>query len=70
MGGLGIVAGGGVLPRRIAETAVAGGREVFLVAFEGHTDPATVAGFPTPGSNSGRPGPRFGISATPAVPRL
>ncbi len=46
MGGLGIVAGGGVLPRRIAETAAAGGREVFLVAFEGHTDPATVAGFP------------------------
>ena len=46
MGGLGIVAGGGVLPRRIAETAAAGGRSVFLVAFEGHTDPATVSGFP------------------------
>ena len=46
MGGLGIVAGGGVLPRRIAETAAAGGRAVFVVAFEGHTDAATVEGLP------------------------
>src|SRR3546814_157146 len=44
--GLGIVAGGGVLPRRIAETAAAGGRPVFIIAFEGHTDAATVEGFP------------------------
>lgn len=46
MDGLGIVAGGGVLPRRIAETAAAGGRSVFIVAFEGHTDVPTVDGFP------------------------
>lgn len=45
MDGLGIVAGGGVLPRRIAETAAAAGRPVFIVAFEGHTDPVTVDGF-------------------------
>lgn len=45
MGGLGIVAGSGVLPRRIAETAAVAGRPVFIVAFEGHTDAATVAGF-------------------------
>lgn len=45
MAGLGIVAGGGVLPRRIAETAAAGGRPVFIVAFEGHTDAGTVEGF-------------------------
>lgn len=45
MSGLGIVAGGGVLPRRIAETAAAAGRPVFIVAFEGHTDAATVSGF-------------------------
>jgi len=45
MAGLGIVAGGGVLPRRIAETAAAGGRAVFIVAFAGHTDPGTVDGF-------------------------
>ncbi|MEQ8817727.1 MAG: UDP-2,3-diacylglucosamine diphosphatase LpxI [Thalassobaculum sp.] len=46
MSGLGIVAGGGVLPRRIAETAAAAGRPVFVVAFEGHTDAETVAGLP------------------------
>lgn len=46
MSGLGIVAGGGVLPRRIAETAAAAGRPVFVVAFEGHTEPETVAGLP------------------------
>jgi len=46
MSGLGIVAGGGVLPRRIAETAAAAGRSVFVVAFEGHTDVAAVEGLP------------------------
>ncbi len=46
MSGLGIVAGGGVLPRRIADSATAAGRSVFVVAFEGHTDPETVAGLP------------------------
>ncbi len=46
MSKLGIVAGGGRLPRRIAEVAAAGGRGVFLVAFQGQTDPDTVDGFP------------------------
>lgn len=46
MDGLGIVAGGGELPRRIAEAAVSDGRPVFIIAFVGHTDAATVAGFP------------------------
>lgn len=45
-GGLGILAGGGPLPRRIAETAVAEGRPVFVIAFEGQTDPTTVDGLP------------------------
>lgn len=45
MAGLGIVAGGGILPRRIAEAAANGGRPVFIVAFDGHTDAATVEGF-------------------------
>jgi DUF1009 family protein len=43
---LGILAGGGTLPRRIAETAAAQGRPVFIVAFTGQFDPATVEGFP------------------------
>ncbi|HEX4507915.1 MAG TPA: UDP-2,3-diacylglucosamine diphosphatase LpxI [Alphaproteobacteria bacterium] len=43
---LGILAGGGTLPRRIAEAAAARGRPVFIVAFAGQYDPATVDGFP------------------------
>jgi len=42
---LAVLAGSGPLPRRLAE-ACAGDREVFVVAFEGHTDPATPEGFP------------------------
>jgi len=45
-GGLGILAGAGPLPRRIADTARDAGRPVFVVAFEGQTDPATVDGLP------------------------
>jgi hypothetical protein len=43
---LGILAGGGTLPRRVAEAAAAQGRPVFIVAFAGQHDPATVDGFP------------------------
>jgi DUF1009 family protein len=42
---LGILAGQGSLPRRVAEAARAQGRRVFLVAFEGQADPATPEGF-------------------------
>lgn len=45
-GALGILAGGGVLPRRIAERTVDAGRAVFIVAFEGQTDGTTVEGLP------------------------
>lgn len=45
-GGLGILAGGGALPRRIAEAARDSGRPVFVIAFEGQTDPSTVDGLP------------------------
>ncbi len=41
---LGIVAGGGALPARLVEVCRQNGRDVFVVAFEGDTDPATVAG--------------------------
>lgn len=40
---LGVLAGGGPLPARIVEACRATGREVFVLAFEGHTDPQTVA---------------------------
>jgi DUF1009 family protein len=45
-GPLGILTGGGRLPRLVAETAVAEGRPVFMVAFQGQADPLSVSGFP------------------------
>ncbi len=43
---LGILAGGGPLPGRVAAAAQAGGRAVFLVGFEGYAEPAVLAPFP------------------------
>ena len=43
---LGIVAGGGRLPRIVADHAAAQGRSVRIAALSGHADPATVAGYP------------------------
>jgi DUF1009 family protein len=44
--GLGIIAGGGTLPRRIAEAAMRQGRAIFVIGLQGQTDPATVLGLP------------------------
>lgn len=43
---LGILAGGGPLPGRVAAAAQAAGREVFLIAFEGYAEPALTARYP------------------------
>jgi UDP-2,3-diacylglucosamine hydrolase len=43
---LGILAGGGELPLRVARTALAAGRQVFVVALAGWADPAAWAGIP------------------------
>ncbi len=43
---LGILAGGGVLPARVAEAALAAGREVFIVGLEGYAEPQVLAPFP------------------------
>ncbi len=53
---LAILAGGGTLPARIAAAARGQGRGVFLVAFDGHTDPDAVAGFPHVWSRFGAAG--------------
>ena len=45
-GPLGIVAGSGGLPRRLIESCRGAGREVFVIAIEGETDPATVERVP------------------------
>jgi DUF1009 family protein len=41
---LGIVAGGGVLPRRLVDACQVAGREVFVLALEGAAEPASVEG--------------------------
>jgi hypothetical protein len=43
---LAILAGGGALPAQLAEAARGSGRDVFMVAFEGHTEPSAVTGLP------------------------
>jgi DUF1009 family protein len=45
-GPLGIIAGSGALPRRLAESCRAAGRAVFILALEGAADQATVANVP------------------------
>ena len=44
---LAIVAGSGPLPRRLAESAIAAGWDVFIVKLEGFTDPATARDLPS-----------------------
>jgi DUF1009 family protein len=43
---LGILAGGGVLPARVAEAARAAGRAVFIVGLQGYAEPPVLAPFP------------------------
>ena len=45
-GRLGIVAGGGRLPRRLVESCQATGRDVFVLALEGAAEPETLRGVP------------------------
>lgn len=42
---LGVVAGGGALPGRVAAAAAAAGRPVFVVGLEGFADPAVIGAF-------------------------
>lgn len=46
MGTLGIIAGSGPLPARLAASVRASGRPVFILGLEGHAEPATMAAFP------------------------
>jgi len=45
-GALGILAGGGPLPGRVAQAALRAGREVFIIAFEDFAEQAVIGGFP------------------------
>src|SRR5690242_5529863 len=44
--GVGVLAGGGELPARVAEAVRAAGRPVFLVGLEGFADPEVLRPFP------------------------
>jgi DUF1009 family protein len=46
MPGLGIIAGGGTLPARVAAAGQAAGRRVFILGLEGFADPAVLAPWP------------------------
>jgi len=56
-GPLGIVAGGGLLPVRVAEAVAASGRPVVVAVLEGHGDPAAYPRFPAQSF-------RWGLAAT------
>ena len=43
---LGIIAGGGPLPARVASAAAAAGREVFIVGLEGFAEPDVISAWP------------------------
>ena len=60
---LGIVAGGGGLPRRLVETCRATGREVFVLALEGAADHETVADVPHAWCPIGAAGRGLGFAA-------
>jgi len=45
-GRLGLIAGGGALPQKLVDACRKTGRDVFVVALEGHADPEAVAGVP------------------------
>ncbi len=45
-GAVGILAGGGPLPGRVADAVLRSGRPVFVIGFEDHADPAVIAAYP------------------------
>ena len=53
---LGILAGGGPLPGRVASAARAAGRPVFVIGLEGYAEPAVIAPFPHAGARLGAAG--------------
>ena len=60
-GRLGIIAGGGGLPRRLIESCRAKGREVFVLALDGEADPETVEAVPHAWCRMGAAGKALGL---------
>ena len=53
---LGIIAGGGPFPGRVAAAALAAGREVFVVALQGFAEPAVIGPYPHVAARMGAAG--------------
>jgi DUF1009 family protein len=60
-GPLGVLAGGGALPGRVAAAAEAAGRAVFIVGFEGYADRAVLAPFRHAWARLGAAGRTLGL---------
>jgi DUF1009 family protein len=58
---LGVIAGGGSLPLRVAAAAAGRGRRVFIVGLEGFADPAELAPFPHAFARIGAGGTIIGL---------
>ncbi len=56
---IGILAGGGTLPGRVAAAAQAAGRKVFIVALEGFAEPSVIAPYPNATARMGAVGRIF-----------
>jgi DUF1009 family protein len=69
-GKLGILAGAGALPARVVEACRAAERPFFVLAFDGETDPATVAGAPHAWVRLGAAGDGFRILRENGVEEL
>ena len=60
-GPLGILAGGGPFPGRVAAAAQAAGRPVFVVALQGFAEPAVIGAFPHATARMGAAGQILGL---------
>jgi len=60
-GTLGILAGGGPFPGRVAAAARAAGRDVFVVGLEGYADPAVIGPWPHAMARLGAAGRILGL---------
>src|SRR3546814_15575592 len=67
---LGILAGGGDLPRHLVNACRASGRDFFVIAIEGQTDPDAVAGAPHEWVRLGAAGKALKLAKAQAVKEI
>ena len=67
---LGVIAGGGDLPRRLAEHARGSGREVFILSLRGFADPKLTAEFGGAEAAMGEPTAKIAIASAVIAPHV